>query len=190
MKFNMGCGLNKRPGWINVDSSPASTPDEVWDLERTPWPWPTDCAEEVSFIHSLEHMGGEPKVFLAIMQELYRIARPGCRIHVHVPHPRHDNFLADPTHVRPILPQTLELFDRQLNERWRAMGLSNTPLALYTGVDFKLVERRTILDEPFATQFDRGELSDADARRMIQRESNVAAEYRLVLEARKGPPAA
>lgn len=189
MKFNMGCGLNKRPGWINVDAAAASDPDEVWDLEQTPWPWPTDCAEEVWFVHSLEHMGGDPKVFLAIMQELYRIARPGCRIRIHVPHPRHDNFLGDPTHVRAILPQTLLLFDRRLNESWRASGHANTPLALYTGVDFKLVERRTILDEPFASQLASGELSEAEVRRMIQRENNVASEYQLILEARKDPPA-
>ena len=45
-------------------------------------------------------MGADPKVFLKIMQELHRIGRPGCRVVIHVPHPRHDNFLGDPTHVR------------------------------------------------------------------------------------------
>ncbi|HEX7885281.1 MAG TPA: hypothetical protein VF474_04830 [Phenylobacterium sp.] len=189
MKFNMGCGLNKRPGCINVDSAPQSGADEIWDLEQTPWPWPSDCAEEVWFVHSLEHMGADAKVFLAIMQELYRIARPGCRIHIHVPHPRHDNFIGDPTHVRPIIPQMLRLFDRQLNESWRASGAANTPLALYTGVDFKLVETRTMLEEPFASQFNRGELSEAECRQMIQRHNNIVVEYRLILEARKAPSA-
>lgn len=189
MKFNMGCGLNKKPGCVNVDSSSGSAADEIWDLEKTPWPWPSDCAEEVFFIHSLEHMGGDPKVFLAIMQELYRISKPGCRIHIHVPHPRHDNFLGDPTHVRPILPQMLKLFDRQLNEAWRAKGLSNTPLALYLGVDFRMTGQMTVLDEPFATQFREGALSEAEVRRLVQRENNVANEYRMTLEARKDPPA-
>jgi hypothetical protein len=190
MKFNMGCGLNKKPDCLNVDSSPESAADEVWDLEKTPWPWPSDCAEEVFFIHSLEHMGGDPKVFLAIMQELYRISRPGCRIHIHVPHPRHDNFLADPTHVRPVLPATLQLFDRRLNEIWRDKGFANTPLAFYLGVDFRLVDRKTMLDEPFATQFREGALSEAELRRMIQRENNVANEYRMTLEVRKDLSAA
>lgn len=190
MKFNMGSGLNKRPGAINVDAAAESQPDEVWDLENTPWPWPSDCADEIWFIHSLEHMGGDPKVFLAIMKELYRISAHGCRIYINVPHPRHDNFLSDPTHVRPIMPSMLQLFDRRLNEAWRAGGVANTPLALYTGVDFELVESRTILAAPFAEQFQSGQLPEAEARRMIQHELNVAEEFQMIMVARKDAPAA
>ena len=78
MKFNMGCGQQNRPGYVNVDVAASSTADEVVDLEATPWPWPDSCAEEVVFNHALEHMGGDPKVFLAIMAELYRICAPGA----------------------------------------------------------------------------------------------------------------
>ena len=190
MKFNMGCGLRKVAGFVNVDSAPESAADEVWDLEQTPWPWPSDCADEIRFIHSLEHMGGEAKVFLAIMQETYRISQPGCRIHIHVPHPRHDDFIGDPTHVRPIIPQMLTLFDRELNEKWRDMGAANTPLALYTGVDFHMLESRTILAEPYSGQFERGELTGEEAQRLVRNNNNVATEFRIVLEARKAPAAA
>src|SRR3954467_8023608 len=129
MRFNMGCGHNKLNGWVNVDAFAAAEPDVVWDLETLPWPWPDNCATEVRFIHSLEHMGGDPKVFLAIMSELYRIAAPDGRVVIHVPHPRHDNFLGDPTHVRIITPDTLNLFDRAQNDAWRQSGSANTPLA-------------------------------------------------------------
>ena len=138
LKFNMGSGQNRRPGYVNVDSAAASQPDEVFDLEVTPWPWADSCADEVRFIHSLEHMGADPKVFLAIMSEVYRICAPNAQVVIHVPHPRHDNFLDDPTHVRPITPAMMSLFDREANETWRATGAANTPLALYTGVDFKI----------------------------------------------------
>src|SRR3954452_15303504 len=104
MKFNMGCGRRKLEGYVNVDAVAASGADQVWDLEQTPWPWADGCAEEIRFIHSLEHMGADTKVFLAIIQETYRIAAPGCRVVIHVPHPRHDHFLGDPTHVRPVTP--------------------------------------------------------------------------------------
>ena len=80
LKFNMGCGQNRRAGFINVDAAAASQPDEVVDLEATPWPWPDNCADEVWFVHSLEHMGADAKVFLAIMIELYRICAPGARL--------------------------------------------------------------------------------------------------------------
>jgi hypothetical protein len=55
MKFNMGCGSRKLAGFVNVDAQALCSPDQVFDLETTPWPWPSDSAEEIVFNHSLEH---------------------------------------------------------------------------------------------------------------------------------------
>jgi hypothetical protein len=185
LKFNMGCGLNHRPGYVNVDAYVECRPDEVVDLEKTPWPWPDDCADEVLFIHSLEHMGGDPKVFLAIMRELYRICAPGASVVIHVPHPRHDDFINDPTHVRAISPTMLSLFDREKNEMWRKGGFANTPLALYTGVDFQVATFRGVLAEPYLTQFQSGELSRSDLDQAIQSRNNVVKEWQVRLLVRK-----
>lgn len=185
MRFNMGCGHNKLPGWINVDSAAASAPDQVWDLEQTPWPWPDNCAEAVRFIHSLEHMGGDPKVFLAIMTELYRISAPGCAIEIHVPHPRHDNFINDPTHVRAITPSMMRLFDRELNDKWKAQGASNSPLAHYTGVDFQLAEVLQIPVEEYRERVNSGDLSRETFARYAREKHNVVEEIRISLIARK-----
>lgn len=185
MRLNMGCGHNKRAGYVNVDAEAACEPDQVWNLERTPWPWPNDSAQEVMFIHSLEHMGGDPKVFLAMMKELYRIAAPGAQIVIHAPHPRHDNFINDPTHVRIITPQVLSLFDRERNDEWKRQGAANSPLAHYTGVNFKLKTHGVVLGEPFKTLFQEGKLTAeqlADAQRT---QNNVAVEYRITLTAVK-----
>lgn len=185
LKFNMGSGQNHRPGYVNVDLSAASNPDEVFDLEVTPWPWADNCASEVRFIHSLEHMGGDPKVFLAIMQELYRICAPDASVFIHVPHPRHDNFINDPTHVRPITPSLLGLFDREANEAWRVAGAANTPLALYTGVDFKVTGREALLAEPYRSQLMREEISQEAIAEAIRSRNNVIEEWRITLLVRK-----
>jgi hypothetical protein len=185
MKFNMGCGLHKSPGFINVDASAACVPDQVWNLEETPWPWPDACATHVAFIHSLEHMGATTDVFLQIIREIYRIAKPGCWLTIHAPHPRHDNFIGDPTHVRPITPKMLELFDREKCDAWAAAGHSNTPLALYLGVDFVMVEASTELEEPWRSRRENGSLSDADLDFALRTYSNVATEHRIRLCARK-----
>ncbi len=185
----MGSGQNPRPGYVNVDASPACRPDEVWDLEQTPWPWPDNCAEEVLFIHSLEHMGGDPKVFLAIMRELYRICAPNASVMIHVPHPRHDNFINDPTHVRAISPPMLTLFDREANEEWREKGAANSPLALYNGVDFKVAAYRGVLAEPYRTQVEAGELTEAAIEEIVRSRNNVLTEWRMQLLVRKSQPA-
>lgn len=185
MKFNMGCGQNHRVGYLNVDAYPASGPDEVWDLEMTPWPWPDGCAEEVIFHHSLEHMGGDPTVFLAIMKELYRICVDGAVVEIIAPHPRHNNFIDDPTHVRVITPNLMRLFDRELNEAWKASGASNSPLAIYAGVDFETTATQTVLDEPYVSQFRSGALSEAEVQEALKRHNNVATEFRIRLKARK-----
>ena len=57
MKLNMGCGHNKREGYVNVDMSPVCNPDVVWDLETLPWPWQDNSVDGVLFNHSLEHLG-------------------------------------------------------------------------------------------------------------------------------------
>lgn len=186
MRFNMGCGHNRMSDWVNVDSSPVCEPDQVWDLEQTPWPWPDSCATEARFNHSLEHMGGDPKVFLAIMQELYRISADGCVIEIRVPHPRHDNFINDPTHVRIITSQLLKLFDREENDRWKSIGASNTPLAHYTAVDFKVVEHVQVLTPEYMEQLKSGSLDAETIARYSRERLNVVEEIRLKIVARKG----
>jgi len=188
MKFNMGCGHNRREGYVNVDSAPESAADEVWNLEATPWPWPDNCAEEILFIHSLEHMGGDPDVFLAIMKELYRICAPGATVVVHAPDPRHDNFIDDPTHVRAITVRMLSLFDRQRNDDWKAQGLANTPLAHYTGVDFVIAGFQAVVAPEYEAPLKSGEISRDDLSRLARERNNVIVENRIRLTARKPAP--
>ena len=185
MKLNLGCGHNKQPGFVNVDAAAACQPDEVVDLEAFPWPWPDDSAELVLFHHSLEHLGGDPKVFLRLMQELYRVCAPDARVLIHAPHPRSDNYIGDPTHVRIITPQVLSLFDRQRNDEWQAKGQANSPLAHYTGVDFKIEGASLVLQEPYASDLNSGALSQADVSRLERTHYNVGDEWRITLIARK-----
>ena len=185
MKLNMGCGHNKRSGYVNVDMSPVCYPDVVCDLETLPWPWEDNSVEAVLFNHSLEHLGQNSRVFLGMMKELYRICRDGAEIEINVPHPRHDNFINDPTHVRIITPGLLQLFDRSLNDEWKKMGAANSPMAHYLGVDFRLIRWKAILSEPYSTQFENGELSEETIRGIGRELNNIFEEYRIVMAPRK-----
>jgi predicted SAM-dependent methyltransferase len=102
MRLNLGCGNRKLQGWRNVDKVPDCSPDELVDLEQLPWPWPDNSVDEIFLSHVLEHLGQATDVYLGIIKELYRVCRDGATITIIVPHPRHDHFLTDPTHVRAV----------------------------------------------------------------------------------------
>lgn len=179
VKLNLGCGSRQLAGWSNVDKF--GSPDLVCDLEVFPWPWEDNAVSEVLLSHVLEHLGQAPDVFVGIMKELYRVCANGARVKIMVPHPRHDFFLNDPTHVRPISVATMEMFSRRLNLIWQEDGAANTPLALYHNVDFEIVSARSILDEPYKTRFLNKEIGPDELQMLERTLNNVVAEIEMVL---------
>lgn len=185
LKLNLGCGLNKKEGFLNVDKFASCEPDAVLDLEETPWPFDTSTAGHVTLNHVLEHLGREVDVFFSIMRELYRVTAPDALIEVNVPHPRHDNFINDPTHVRIITPEILGLFSRKNCLRWKSMGASNSPLALYLDVDFEIETTDIILEQPYHQSYIDGKVSETELRELLRSKNNIASEYRITMRTRK-----
>lgn len=184
-KLNLGCGNDRRPGHWNVDKYPAAKPDEVVDLERLPWPFADDSADEIVLHHVLEHLGQGSDTFLGILKELYRVCAPGGTVRITVPHPRHQDFLQDPTHVRPIVPELFLHTSLSVNEQWAQKGLPGTPLARYLGLDFTIVSVDQRLD-PYWRQW----LAEDPARqreidRIARSNNNVVQEVEVVLRAEK-----
>ena len=73
MKLNLGCGKNYIDGWVNVDFYDDSYCDELHNLEEFPWPWLDNSISEIQIFHTLEHLGADRRVYIQILQELYRI---------------------------------------------------------------------------------------------------------------------
>ncbi|MEM8678199.1 MAG: hypothetical protein AAGF97_02485, partial [Planctomycetota bacterium] len=136
IKLNLGCGENKLTGYVNVDMH--GEPDVRHDLEQFPWPWDNDSVEEVQMVHVLEHLGQLTDVYIGVIKELYRVCQPDAKVRIVVPHHRHDNFHADPTHVRPITNLGLLLFCQRMNREWIENGAANSPLGIYHEVDFEI----------------------------------------------------
>ena len=183
LKLNLGSGQKPVSGYINVDQHGA--PDVTWDLESFPWPWPDGSVSEVLLHHVLEHLGATPDMFVRIMQELYRVCAHAARIHIVVPHPRHDFFIGDPTHLRPITPDMLPLFSKSSNRLFQKRDAANTPLAIYHGVDFNVMDTTYVLDEPYASELRSGKLREDEVGTLIRKFNNVAVEIRIELEAVK-----
>ncbi len=185
MRLNLGCGYKKSPSYVNVDKFPECQPDMLVDLEKFPWPFDDNSADEVMFNHSLEHMGADVQVFLGIIKEVYRICKPGARVVVNVPHPRHDDFINDPTHVRAVTPQMLRLFSKKLNQYWISVGDARTSFALYLNVDFELVTCGFTPDPKYEALQREGKISSNDIVQLMMERNNVVKSFEMELIAIK-----
>jgi len=188
LRLNLGSGMNPRPGYVNVDRF--GTPDLRHDLETFPWPWTDDSVQEIVLNHVLEHLGQDPNVFLEIFKEMYRVCRGGATVQIVVPHFRHDYFYGDPTHVRAITPNTLHLFSQRLNREFIRGQFANTPLGLYLGVDFELIETRF---KPSETWFRLHPEPQVDLEKLLFQGSiynNLIEEIQMMLQVVKPPSGA
>ena len=149
MKLNLGSGSKILKGYVNVDKFQYYNPDVVHDLEKFPYPFKDNSVDEILLSHVLEHIGQNPDVFNNIIKELYRICKNNSIVDIRVPHPRHDDFISDPTHVRPITILGLQLYDKNLNEKWERMNAANTPLALIHGVNFMIKDVNFVLENNY-----------------------------------------
>ena len=180
LRLNCGCGSDLLDGWINVDKFQIGDAT-VMDLEALPWPFEDDSVDEVLMKHVLEHL----RDTVGILREVYRVCRAGARVHIIVPHPRHDDYISDPTHVSPITLNLLSLFSKRECIRWREMGASNTPMALLHNVDFEIVEHAYNVDEFWERIKREQKWGDDELHAAIRTHNNVVKEIDVTMVVRK-----
>ena len=81
LRLNIGCGNNKKEGWINIDLSRKA--DVILDI-RNPIPLPSSSCSIVYSEHFLEHLS-YPADTLTFLSECYRLLEPGGSFSVGVP---------------------------------------------------------------------------------------------------------
>lgn len=124
IRLDIACGANKQPGFIGIDILPLPGVDIVHDLNVHPWPLPDECAIMAFASHIVEHI---PKVmiffdpetrqmrtwfpFLAFMDEVWRILKPGAEFAIAAPHGYSLGYQQDPTHASALCEATWVYFD-------------------------------------------------------------------------------
>lgn len=184
-KLNLGCGFDKREGFLNVDHFPECAPDQLLDIESTPWALPTNQFEHVLLKHVLEHVGAGFNVFAAVMRELYRVTAPGGVIEIHVPHFKHDTYWSDPTHVRGFTVLTFEMMSKKKNDEWIRQRANYTMLAYVMNVDFEVVEAMQVYDPNWWRKFEQGAISKEDLRLQADLSWGVVKELQIKIRAVK-----
>mgnify|MGYP003394408000 FL=1 len=145
-KLNLGCGFDKRDGFVNADNFAECAPDIHIDIEQTPWPLADSSFDYILMKHVLEHVGADFSTFDRVMRELYRVIAPGGIIEIHVPHFRHDTWWSDPTHVRAFTPLTFRMMSKKQNDEWIAKRANYTMLAHLMQVDFEIEQAVQVYD--------------------------------------------
>lgn len=105
--LNLGAGSDIKDGFINHDIAELPGVDVVHDLNETPWPWEDASIDEVVAIDLIEHLDE----FILIMEEFYRILKPGGVLKLKVPYWNSAYTFMDPTHKRGFHEVTFHFFD-------------------------------------------------------------------------------
>jgi ubiquinone/menaquinone biosynthesis C-methylase UbiE len=95
--LNLGCGLDKIPGMINVDAYEICKPDMIVDLNK-PLPWKDNSVDEILAKHVFEHLDDYWETF----KECIRILKPCGRLEIHIPDESSGNALTYRDHKRII----------------------------------------------------------------------------------------
>ena len=142
------------------------------DLGTERWPFEDSSVDHLLAEHILEHLPGE--TFFHFLREAWRVGKNGAVLKVLLPHPRHDIFLNDPTHVRPVLPATFFGFSKKHMDALAARGLILTPFYKYHGIDFDLSSVTYWFDEKV-------DKNDPTIEWRMKHEYNVIAQWGTTL---------
>jgi predicted SAM-dependent methyltransferase len=184
-QLNLGCGFDKREGYLNVDHFPQCEPDQLLNIESTPWDLPSNQFDRVLLKHVLEHVGATFDVFRDVMRELYRVTAPGGIIEIQVPHYKHDTWWSDPTHVRAFNYVTFEMMSKKKNDIWIKERANYTMLAYVMDVDFEIVEARHIYEKKWWDQFEQGNYTADQMRAIGEQNWGAIKEFQVELRAVK-----
>lgn len=116
IKLDIGCGKNKKEGFIGVDSIAFDGVDIVANLTEH-WPWEDDSVEEINMSHVMEHFTAKERVF--VVNEMYRVMKVGAKASVATPYWCSNRAYGDFTHQ---WPPVSEMWYYYLSKEWRKVN--------------------------------------------------------------------
>ena len=166
IRADLGCGDNKRDGYVGIDIGNYEGVDIVQDLRFTPLPFRDNQLERVHSSHFLEHLTFDENLYL--FNEVYRVLIEGGIFEIIVPHGRSYAGMVDLSHKTFWTEDTFGYFTPEnkyhyswfyeLNgerypilNKWKVHSNDQTPPVKYTTegwiTDIKLREIHAILEK-------------------------------------------
>lgn len=113
--LNVGCGRDRREGYVNIDIASLPEVDVVASLGSQSLPFPDDTFTIALCRDILEHVEVVPA-----LRELHRVTAPGGAVVVSAVHFTSRNLYADPTHIRGFSVRTFDFFVKDAGRRDRS----------------------------------------------------------------------
>lgn len=121
IRLDIGCGKNKRDGFIGIDQYAIPGVDVVCDVRYKPLPYKNGSVDEVHCSHFIEHLTAIERV--KFMNELYRVLRVGAKVTLVAPHWCSNRAYGDMTHC---WPPVSEMWFYYLSSAWREDQVPHT----------------------------------------------------------------
>lgn len=127
LRVDIGCGKNKREGFLGVDVIDFEGVDVVMDAGKDKWPWKDGTVDEIHASHFVEHL--EPEERIHFVNELYRVLKKPTydnagqiasgKATIIVPHWASQRAYGDMTHKWPAVS---EFWFYYLDKDWRKVN--------------------------------------------------------------------
>jgi len=129
-KLDLGCGPNKKEGFIGIDKRSYPGVDYIHDLDTFPYPFSDNEFDWIEISHVLEHLKEPPNV----LNEVYRISKNGAIVHIITPHYSSHLSYGDPEHKYHFGYYTFLTIEESKRFRIKKCQLYFTDLYKLTGV--------------------------------------------------------
>lgn len=121
VKLDIGCGPNKKEGFIGIDQFPMEGVDVVMDVRKEHLPYDDDAVDEIYASHFLEHLTALERVHF--LNEAYRVLKHGGTMTVITPHWASNRAYGDFTHQWPPVSEMAYYY---LSKAWRDTNAPHT----------------------------------------------------------------
>jgi len=122
MKLDLGCGLNKKEGFIGVDliDAPGVIESDIFSYLKL---LADNSVDEVRMYHSLEHVPKDQ--YLDVMRNLLRVCKNGAIIEIGAPYYNNSVNIANPYHHIHFNEHSFRFFCREKEDRYNVMKKSD-----------------------------------------------------------------
>ena len=117
IKLHLGCGKDKREGYVNCDLSSEVNPDKIVDISER-LPFENNSISEIIINHTLEHTQ-KP---IEVLKEFYRICKDKAIIKIKVPYFSSESAFSQIDHYSFYSLTTFDCLDSEHPGPWQGVG--------------------------------------------------------------------